>query len=383
MRKKLILQKGSVLRHFYTLKDFRQEKKIKHKLIDIIVIIICAVASGAETFADIALYAMCMEEWLKSILELPNGIPSHDTIERIMQWLDPDEFRKCFLNWVRGVAKITNGEVVAIDGKALRGSKDGEKAPIYMVSAWARANGIVLGQMKVNEKTNEIKAIPELLKILAVKGCIVTIDAMGCQKDIAKEIISKEADYVLSLKENHPLLHQEVEQFFMDCRKDDFRDIAYDYHEEYSKGHGRIEKRRYWITEQIEWLSAKEEWEGLKSIGMTERICEQNGVKTIEVRYHLCSIPQNAKQYVTAVRGHWGIENSLHWVLDVVFMEDGSRIRKDHGPENMALVRHVFYNLLKNDKETKLSMRQKKLKAEWSHDYAMSLVFGNLSGEID
>lgn len=381
--KKYTLQKGSVLRHFYALKDFRQKKKVKHKLIDIIVIIVCAVASGAETFSDIALYAECKAEWLKSILELPNGIPSHDTIERIMRWLDPEEFRKCFLNWVRGVAKLTNGEIVAIDGKALRGSKDGEKGPIYIVSAWARANGIVLGQMKVNEKTNEIKAIPELLKLLTVKGCIVTIDALGCQKDIAKEIISKEADYVLSLKENHPLLHQEIEQFFMDYRKDGFKDIACDYHEEYSKGHGRIEKRKYWITEEIEWLTVKEEWQGLKSIGMTECTKEIDGVKTKEVRYHLCSIPQDARQYATAARGHWGIENSLHWVLDVVFREDSSRIRKDCGPENMALVRHVFYNLLKNDKETKLSMRKKKLKAEWSHDYAMSLVFGNLSGEDD
>lgn len=381
--KKYILHKGSVLRHFYTLKDFRQEKKVKHKLIDIIVIIVCAVASGAETFSDIALYAECKAEWLKSILELQNGIPSHDTIERIMRWMDPVEFRKCFLNWVRGVAKLTNGEVVAIDGKALRGSKDGEKGPIYMVSAWARANGIVLGQLKVNEKTNEIKAIPELLKILAVKGCIVTIDALGCQKDIAKEIINKEADYVLSLKENHPLLHQEIEQFFMGCRKDSFKDVSYDYYEEYSKGHGRIEKRKYWITEEIEWLTVKEEWQGLKSIGMTESIREINGVKTKEVRYHLCSISQQARQYATAVRGHWGIENSLHWVLDVVFGEDDSRIRKDYGPENMALVRHVFYNLLKNDKEIKLSMRRKKLKAEWSHDYAMSLVFGKLSGEDD
>lgn len=383
MRKEYKLQKGSVLRHFHTLKDFRQEKKVKHKLIDIVTIIVCAVASGAETFSDIALYADCMEEWLKSILELPNGVPSHDTIERIMRWLDPAEFRKCFLSWVRGVAKLTNGEVVAIDGKALRGSKDGEKGPVYMVSAWARANGIVLGQMKVNEKTNEIKAIPELLKILAIKGCIVTIDALGCQKDIAKGIIEKEANYVLSLKGNHPLLHEEIEHFFADSRKDGFKDVAYDYHEEYSKGHGRIERRRYWTTEKIDWMTVKEEWKGLKSIGMTECVREINGVKTTDVRYHLCSIPQNAKQYAAAVRGHWGIENSLHWVLDVVFMEDGSRIRKDYAPENMALVRHIFYNLLKNDKATKLSMRQKKLKAEWSHDYAMSLVFGNLSGEID
>lgn len=383
MRREYTLQKGSVLRHFYALKDFRQEKKVKHKLIDVITIIVCAVASGAQSFSDIALYAICMEEWLKTILELPNGIPSHDTIERIMRWMDPAEFRKCFLHWVRGVAKITNGEIVAIDGKALRGSKDGEKGPIYMVSAWARANGIVLGQMKVNEKTNEIKAVPELLKILAIKGCIVTGDALLCQKEIAKEIIAKEADYVLALKENHRLLYEEIEQFFTDCKKDNFKDTVYDYHQEYSKGHGRIERRKYWVTERTDWIAVKEEWKGLKSIGMTECVREVNGIKTTEVRYHLCSIAQNAKQYAAAVRGHWGIENSLHWVLDVVFMEDGSRIRKDHAPENMALVRHVFYNLLKNDKGTKLSMRQKKLKAEWSHDYAMSLVFGNLSGEID
>lgn len=375
------MKKGSVLRHFYTLADFRQEKKIKHNLIDIVTIIICAVASGAEAYSEIALYSQCKADWLKSILELPNGIPSHDTFERVMRWINPEEFRKCFLNWVRGVAKITKGEIVAIDGKALRGSRDGEKSAIYMVSAWANANGIVLGQMKVNEKTNEIKAIPDLLKILAIKGCIVTIDAIGCQKDIAKEIISKEADYVLSLKENHPLLHQEVVQYFETCKEDSFKDVTFSYHEEFDKGHGRIEKRRYWITEDIEWLDVRKDWKGLKSIGMVECSREINGVRTVDVRYHLCSICPNAKEYAKAVRGHWGIENSLHYVLDVVFKEDGSRIRKGYAPENIALVRHVIYNLLKNDKETKLSMKKKKLKAEWSHDYAMSLVFGDISGE--
>lgn len=375
------MKKGSVLRHFHTLTDFRQEKKIQHKLVDIITIIICAVASGAETYSEIALYSQCKADWLKSILELPNGIPSHDTFERVMRWLNPEEFRKCFLNWVRGVAKITKGEIVAIDGKALRGSRDGEKSAIYMVSAWANANGIVLGQMKVNEKTNEIKAIPSLLKILAIKGCIVTIDAIGCQKNIAEEIINKEADYVLSLKENHPLLHQEVVQYFETCKEDGFKDVAFSYHEEFDKGHGRIEKRRYWITEDIEWLAVRKDWKGLKSIGMVECSREINGVRTVDVRYHLCSICPNAKEYAKAVRGHWGIENSLHYVLDVVFKEDGSRIRKGYAPENIALVRHVIYNLLKNDKETKLSMKKKKLKAEWSHDYAMSLVFGDISGE--
>lgn len=379
--KKLLLRKGSVLRHFYALTDFRQEKKIRHKLIDIITIIICAVASGAENYSEIALYSQCKEDWLKSILELPNGIPSHDTFERVMRRLDPEEFRKCFLNWVRGVAKLTKGEIVAIDGKALRGSKDGEKGAIYMVSAWANANGIVLGQMKVNEKTNEIKAIPDLLRILAIKGCIVTIDAIGCQKNIAKDIINKEANYVLSLKENHPLLHQEVVQYFETCKEDGFKDVNFNYYEELDKGHGRIEKRRYWITEDIEWLAVRKDWKGLKSIGMVECSREIKGVRTVELRYHLCSISPDAKEYAKAVRGHWGIENSLHWVLDVVFREDGSRIRKDYAPENIALVRHVIYNLLKNDKKTKLSMKKKKLKAEWSHDYAMSLVFGDISGE--
>jgi predicted transposase YbfD/YdcC len=381
MKREFKLQEGSIIRHFYSLNDFRQEKKIKYKLIDVITIIICAVASGAETYSEIAMYAKCKEDWLKSILELPYGIPSHDTIERIMRWLDPDEFRTCFLKWVRGVAKLTNGEVVAIDGKALRGTRDGEKGAIYMVSAWAGANGIVLGQTKVKEKTNEIKAIPELLRVLTVNGCIITIDGIGCQKNIAKKIIEKEADYVLALKGNQHLLHDEIKLFFKDCMENNFKDVPYDYHEEYNKGHGRIERRRYWISSQVDWITVKDNWDGLGSIGMTECTREIKGVKTTEVRYHLCSILPCAKQYAYAARGHWGIENSLHWVLDVVFREDSSRIRKDNAPENMALVRHVIYNLLKNDKESKISMRKKKLKAEWSHDYAMSLVFGDISGD--
>lgn len=377
------MQRGSVLRHFYKLTDLRQEAKVKHKLIDIITIIVCAVTSGAKTYSEIALYSQCKADWLKTILELPYGIPSHDTFERVMRWLNPDEFRKCFLNWVCGVAKLTKGEVVAIDGKALRGSRGGEKSAIYMVGAWTSANGMVIGQKKVNEKTNKIKAIPELLGILAINGCIVTIDAMGCQKDIAREIISHEADYVLSLKENHPLLYKEIDLYFKDCRKSNFKGILYNYYERSNKEHGRIEKRKCWITEDIDWLTVKKDWPSLKSTGMIESTREVNGVKSTEFRYHLCRISQDAKTYCNAVRGHWGIESNLHCVLDVVFNEDRSRIRKDYSPENMSLVRHVFYNLLKNDKETKLSMKKKKLKAEWSHDYAMSLVFGDISEEVE
>ena len=370
-----------MLGYFTEMEDYREAHKVKHPLADIIVIIICAVVSGAENIAEIGLYAECKEAWLRTILRLPNGIPSVDTFERFMRYMSAKEFKRSFLHWIRNVARVTNGEIVPIDGKATRGSKDGKNKAIYMVSAWARNNGVVLGQEKVKGKSNEITAIPELLKVLEIKGCIVTIDAMGCQKDIAGQIIGKEADYVLALKGNHEKLFGEVEYFFNDCIASGFEGVNFSEHYEEECAHGRIETRTYYITDDISHLTAKDEWKGLKSIGVTISTREIKGKKTEQKRYHLCSIEPNAIKYAEAVRGHWAIENSLHWVLDVVFNEDSQRNRKDNSPENMAVIRHTVLNLMKNDpviKAKKLSLKRMKKMLEWDHDYAMSLLFGDI-----
>jgi len=292
--------------------------------------------------------------------------------------MDPKEFKKSFLRWVRSVARLTNGEIVPIDGKALRGSKDGENKAIYMVSAWARTNGVVLAQEKVSDKSNEITAIPELLKVLEIKGCIVTIDAMGCQKDIAEGIKGKGAEYVLALKGNQKNLFEDVQMFLDDCIVGSFKDVSFDKHYESAKDHGRIETRTYYITDYISWLAEKDKWKGLRSIGVTISTREINGVKTEQRRYHIGSIEPNAVKYAEAVRGHWAIENNLHWVLDVVMNEDDARNRKDNSAENMAIIRHTALNLMKNDTSVKLSLRQMKKKLQWDHDYAMSLVFGQI-----
>jgi predicted transposase YbfD/YdcC len=364
--------------YFAEMKDYREAGKIKHKLVDIIVIIICAVVSGAENVAEIALWSQCKEEWLRTIISLPNGLPSQDTIERFMRYMCPKEFKKSFLHWVRNVASVTNGEIIPIDGKALRGSRDGGNRAIYMVSAWARTNGIVLGQEKVAGKSNEIKAIPELLKVLEIKGCIVTIDAMGCQKGIAKSIISKEADYVLALKGNHKNLLGKVKNFLDDCIATSFEGVNYDRYFEEERAHGREETRLYYITDSISHLTEKEEWVGLRSVGVTICTRKIKGKITEQTRYHICSIAPLASKYAEAVRGHWAIENSLHWVLDVVFHEDDQRNRKDNSPENMAIIRHLALNLMKNDPTVKLSLKQMRKKLEWDHDYAMKLVFGDI-----
>jgi predicted transposase YbfD/YdcC len=370
-----------MLEYFKEMEDYRESYKVKHTLTDIIVIIICAVVSGAENISEIGLYAKCKETWLRTILELKNGIPSVDTFERFMRYMEPKEFKKSFLHWVRNVARVTNGEIVPIDGKALRGSKDAGNKAIYMVSAWVRTNGLVLAQEKVNGKSNEIKAIPELLKVLEIKGCIVTIDAMGCQKGIAKAIIGKEADYVLALKGNHKNFFKEVEYFLESCIESGFEGVNFSKHLEEERGHGRVESRTYYITDAISLLTKKDDWVGLASIGVTISTREIKGKITEQKRYHLCSIEPNALKYAQAVRGHWAIENSLHWVLDVVFNEDSQRNRKDNSPENMAVIRHTVLNLMKNDptiKARKLSVKQMKKMLEWDHDYAMSLLFGDI-----
>ncbi len=332
---------------------------------------------GAEGWTDIEAYGYAKQEWLKGFLELDNGIPSHDSISRLFAALNPKALQDCFLSWVKTIAQLSEGEVIAIDGKTLRHSYDkgGSKGAIHMVSAWATQNRLVLGQVKVDEKSNEITAIPELLKVLALNGCIVTIDAMGTQKEIARQIVEAGGDYILSLKGNQSNIHEDVEQLFHWSRKIEFRDIPHEFHQTVSGGHGRIEIRRHWLLERVEYLEDAHLWAGLKRVGLVEAERRLPGQEpTVEQRYYLLSLDGGVERFARGVRSHWGIENQLHWVLDVAFNEDGSRIRKDHAPENLALVRHVALNLLRKDTSAKGGIKAKRLKAGWDNDYLLRIL---------
>lgn len=370
------MESASVGKHFSSLTDNRIKGKVRHKLFDIIIITICAVICGADGWTDIEQYGKSKYEWLKGFLELPFGIPSHDTFGRVFAVLCPKEFERCFLSWIQSVTEIAGNQIIAIDGKTLRRSYDSSsgKAAIHMVSAWASENGITLGQVKTDEKSNEITAIPELLKILELKGCIVTIDAMGCQKKIAEQIIDKGGDYVLAIKGNQGNMYEDIKLFFEDAAKNDFHDISHDFYETVDGDHGRVEIRRYWTVSELDWLCGKENWKGIKSIGMAEYECHVGDEINIGVRYYISSLDNDSKQFGNAVRKHWGIENSVHWILDVAFREDESRIRKGHSAENLAVVRHIALNMLKQEKDLKVGIKAKRLRAGWDNDYLIKVL---------
>lgn len=367
---------SSLLQHFESLEDPRTSYLVEHRLLDIMALTICAVICGAEGWADIEDYGHSKLAWLKTFLALPNGIPSHDTISRLFARLEPSKLQECFVSWVKTIAQLSEGEVIAIDGKSVRHSYDRGKGKgaIHMVSAWASENRLALGQVKVADKSNEITAIPKLLNILDIKGCIVTIDAVGAQKEIAKQIIEQEADYVLSLKGNQGNLHEDVQQLFDWASKTDFKDIEHEVHQTIDKGHGRLEKRRYYLLGNVEHLVDADQWAGLKRVGMIESERHIEGKPpTTERRYYLTSLDGGVERFAHASRGHWGIENRLHWSLDVVFHEDDSRIRTDYAPENMTLIRKIALNLL--TKETsKGSKKRKRLKAGWDNDFLIDVL---------
>lgn len=370
------VEKPCIIEHFSSLTDPRIFLKTRHKLIDIIVITLCAVLAGADEWTEIAEFGRIKEQWFRTFLELPYGIPSHDTFGRVFSMIRPEEFEKCFLDWVRVAFQNIAPQVIAIDGKTLRHSYDrsSNKAAIHMVSAWATENRLVLGQVKTEEKSNEITAIPELLRVLALKGCIVTIDAMGCQKEIVKQIVEQEADYVISLKGNQGTLHKEVELLFQNAKENGFKDLSIETHETTDGEHGRIEIRRFTTTGEVDWFEDKSKWNKLTSFGMVESERQIGDKTTHETRYYISSLPSDAKIFAQASRGHWGIENGLHWSLDVAFREDESRIRIGHAAANLGIVRHFALNLIKQDKSRKIGVKGSRKRAGWDETYLHRLL---------
>ncbi|MDQ3712449.1 MAG: ISAs1 family transposase [Acidobacteriota bacterium] len=359
------------------IKDPRIERKKLHSLKDILVIAVCATICGADNWEDIAEFGAAKREWLATFLELENGVPSHDTFRRVFILLDNIELKTLFVDWISSVVSLSKGSLVSIDGKNLCGSKElikGKKA-LNVVSAWAAEQSVVLGQVKCQEKSNEITAIPELLKILDIAGCIVTIDAIGCQKEIVKEIVEKEADYVISLKGNQGNLHKDIKDYLDWAERSGFTEISYDYCRTLEKGHGRIEERRCWATEEIGWLEDKQEWKNLKSVIMVEAMREViGGAKTVERRYFISSLAANAEEALRCVRGHWAIENELHWCLDIGFREDACRVREAKSAENLATLRHIGINLLKQEKSCKRGIEGKRKKAGWDENYLLKVL---------
>ncbi|MGH7486981.1 MAG: ISAs1 family transposase, partial [bacterium] len=316
--------------HFADLPDPRRREGV-YPLVNIVVIALCAVISGADDFVAIARWARIKRPWLAKFLDLGAGIPSHDRFNAILRAIKPAEFEKCLLSWITALHEVTEGQVIAIDGKTLRRSFDqaGGKSAIHMVSAWATANHISLGQVVVDEKSNEITAIPKLLEILDISGCLVTIDAMGCQKEIAQKITDQQADYVLAVKDNQPMLCAAISDFFVAHLEDDLKKVSHRRHETHEKGHGRADDRYYYLAKLPANFPLAEQWPELKAIGMAVRVTEHDdGRASDDVRYYITSRYISGKKFADAVRGHWGIENSLHWQLDVTFQEDQCRVRK-------------------------------------------------------
>jgi predicted transposase YbfD/YdcC len=372
----------SLLHHFADLDDPRTDHTKLHNLLDIIALTLCAVVSGAEGWTDVEAYGLEKQDWLETFLDLPNGIPSHDTIGRVFGALDAAAFQQCFLSWMHAVVGASSGKLVAIDGKALRRSFDTAKgkSAIHLVSAWASENHLLLGQQAVADKSNEITAIPALLKLLDLQGALVTIDAMGCQKRITEEIVAGGADYVLAVKENQPTLYQDVQGVFLDALENDFQGLAHRSHHTKEEAHGRTEERHYHLIEVPEELARKHaQFVGLRTLGMVfSQRQVGNGPEGVETRFYISSLRLTVKAFAEAVRGHWSIENNLHWVLDVVFQEDASRLRKDHGPENLGLVRRIALSLLKRaTTKKKVGIACKRKRAGWNNDFLVAVLLQN------
>jgi predicted transposase YbfD/YdcC len=372
----------TIKRYFRKLKDPRINRRKRHLLLDIIVIAICAVICGCDNWQQVETFARTRHEWLKKFLRLPNGVPSHDTFERVFDRLDPQAFQACFREWMKALHDHLGLSQIAIDGKTLRGSAAGDLRALQLVSAWATANSLSLGQIAVEEKSNEITAIPKLLELLDLHGALVTIDAMGCQKDIAAKIVERGGDYVLTVKDNQPQLLEDIEACFTQALENDFRGWDHDSWETQERGHGRQETRCYTILRDPQGIRQAQAWEGLRVIGMC---CSERTVQdktSEEVRFFIGSKKASAKTYGKALRNHWGIENGLHWLMDVTFAEDKNRVTKRHGAENLALVRRLALSLLKQHPD-KRSIACKRLRAALDPAFLQEVIQGDgTPGEV-
>ncbi len=372
---------STIEEHFAVITDERQQYKVRYPLLDILLITLVGIICGADGWEAIEEVGKNKLKLLKKYGYFHYGIPVHDTIARIISAIEPSQFQDCFINWMKDAELSTQGEIIAVDGKTVRRSYDkkGKQGAIHMVSAFAAGNGVVLGQVKTYEKSNEITAIPDLLSKLDIKGAVVTIDAMGCQKVIAKKIIQKEADYVLAVKGNQGHLSSAIRDFFYIAHEENFKQLSHQFTEEIDKGHGRVEHRRYWLTEDLSSLKdLTAQWVGLKSVGMVESQRHIGDKVTVDRRYFICSLKETDKLFAKAVRRHWSVENELHWVLDVSFREDDSRIRRENSAENMATARHITLNMLRQEKTCKKGIKAKRFKAALDSDYVekvLSTVF--------
>ncbi len=370
--------KTAISEFFSDIEDPRVERHKRHKLIDIITITICAVISGIEHWTEIQSYGETKYKWFKQFLALPHGVPSHDTFSRVFQALNPEELQRCFLNWTQSVFELSKGEIIPIDGKTLRHSYDTaeDKKAIHMVSAWSTKNKLVLGQVKVDKKSNEITAIPSLLNKLKLKGCIVTLDAMGCQKKIIEQIVEQEADYLITLKKNQSGLYEASEELFIQALAFHNSGLNYESFYEDNLSHGREETRAITVLNNIEHLvDPKSKWKNLKSIIKVDSLrVDHKGKVEFEQRYFISSLVLDAKSFAEIIRTHWRIENQLNWVLDVQFNEDDSRIRKDNSPENMAIIRQLALSLINQEKTEKKSVKSKQNKANWDNDYLLQIL---------
>jgi predicted transposase YbfD/YdcC len=367
-----------LIEHFQELDDPRIERCKKHLLLDIVVIAICAVIGGAENFVEIATFGRAKRDWFQRFLLLPEGIPSHDTFNRVFAKLTPSSWQTCFMKWAQSVVvpDLAEGQdyQVCIDGKTARRSGGVGLEAVHMVTAWASHTEIVLGQQAVAEKSNEITAIPVLVETLEVAGAVVSIDAMGTQKDIAWRIREHHADYVLALKDNHPKLYEDVLWLFDPAQRLNWHSLDYDYCESTEQGHGRFEQRRCWVLRDLSYLAEHRGWRDLSSVAMVEATRIIRGIATIEKRYYLSSLPPNAERIAKAVRTHWHVENSLHWILDVAFREDDSRIREGHAQTNFIVLRHLALSLLRQDKASNIGIKAKRLRAGWDTAYLEAIL---------
>ncbi len=366
---------AGIARFFDDLEDPRVNRTKQHDLTDMIFIAICAVICGADGWVQVELFGNSKLKWFRTFLDLPNGIPSHDTFGRVFSRLDPDQFERCFCRWIQALAQAKPGRLVALDGKSIRRSLDqaAGQAAIHMISAWSQSNQLVLGQVACCAKSNEITTMPALLELLDLRGAVVTADAMHCQRDLAKRIVEAGGDYILQVKDNQPHLHEELKLLFAEGLGDGCQHVPYESAENLDAGHGRIETRRCWLVRQTKWLSDR--WAGIQSVACVERTRDVDGKISTELHYYISSLAQTSPEaFLTKTRQHWSVENQLHWVLDVQFREDDRRIRKGYGAENYSRLSRIALNLLKADKTLKVGIKSKRLNAGWDHNYLLHLL---------